>query len=58
MKSTSRAVMKYEKENITRIIIKINKKTEKELLDFMSGVENKQGFIKKLIMDYINENKK
>lgn len=58
MKSTSRAVMKYEKENITRIFIKINKKTEKELLDFMSGVENKQGFIKKLIMDYINKNKK
>ena len=39
----------YEKENIRQIRLKINRKTETELLEWVEKQENIQGYIKQLI---------
>ena len=39
----------YEKENIRQIKLKINRKTEPELLEWVEKQENIQGYIKQLI---------
>ena len=49
----------YEKENIRQIRLKINRKTEPELLEWMEKQENIQGYIKQLIReDMENQPKK
>ena len=39
----------YEKENIRQIRLKINRKTEPELLEWVEKQENIQGYIKRII---------
>ena len=39
----------YEKENLRQIRLKINRKTEPELLAWIEKQENIQGYIKELI---------
>ena len=39
----------YEKENLRQIRLKINRKTEPELLEWIEKQENIQGYIKELI---------
>ena len=39
----------YEKENIRQIRLKINRKTEPELIEWIEKQENIQGYIKRLI---------
>lgn len=39
----------YQKQNIVRITVKLNRKTEPELIAFVENQENKQGYIKDLI---------
>ena len=41
----------YEKENIRQIRLKINRKTEPELLAWIEKQENIQGYIKQLIRE-------
>ena len=41
----------YEKENIRQIRLKINRKTEPELLEWIEKKENIQGYIKQLIRE-------
>lgn len=41
----------YEKENIRQIRLKINRKTEPELLEWIEKQENIQGYIKRLILE-------
>ena len=41
----------YEKENLRQIRLKINRKTEPELLEWIEKQENIQGYIKRLILD-------
>ena len=41
----------YEKENIRQIRLKINRKTEPELLEWLEKQGNIQGYIKRLIRD-------
>ena len=49
----------YEKENLRQIRLKINRKTEPELLEWIETQENIQGYIKRLIMeDMENQPKK
>ena len=49
----------YEKENIRQIRLKINRKTEPELLEWIEKHGNIQGYIKQLIMeDMKRENEK
>ena len=47
----------YEKENLRQIRLKINRKTEPDLLDWIEEQENIQGYIKELIMRDMEEKK-
>ena len=55
----SEYMAEYEKENLRQIRLKINRKTEPELLEWIEKQENIQGYIKRLILeDMERENKK
>ena len=41
----------YEKKNLRQIRLKINRKTEPELLEWIEKQDNIQGYIKRLILD-------
>lgn len=49
-----RATKKYEANNVTRVCLKLNKKTDADILKALGEVENKQGFIKGCIRKEIN----
>ena len=52
-------MVNYEKENLRQIRLKINRKTEPELLEWIEKQENIQGYIKQLILeDMENQPKK
>lgn len=44
---------KYEKENLLRVMVKFNRKTEPELVERMESQENKAGYLKRLVKDDI-----
>lgn len=44
-----KAAMKYDKENTKQVALKLNLKTDKDILDALGKSENVQGYIKKLI---------
>ena len=48
---------KYEKENLRQIRLKINRKTEPELLEWIEKQDNIQGYIKRLIMEDMEKGK-
>lgn len=48
---------KYEKDNLRQIRLKINRKTEPELLEWIEKQENIQGYIKKLILEDMDREK-
>ena len=43
--------MKYQKENIVRIAFALNKNTDAEVIEKLRSVENKNAYIKQLILD-------
>jgi hypothetical protein len=47
----------YEKENIRQIRLKINRKTEPELLEWIEKQGNIQGYIKQLIREDMEREK-
>ena len=47
--SKSQNSIKYDKENTKRVFIKLNKNTDKDILDHLDSIQNKQGYIKELI---------
>ena len=49
-----RATAKYDKENTTRYNLKFNNKTDKDILEYLSSVPNRQGLIKQLIRQAMN----
>ena len=49
---------KYQKENITRVVLKLNKKTDADILEWLEGLDNKQGTIKEIIRSHIQNEKK
>ena len=49
---SKRAQAKYDKENTVFVGLKLNKKTDKDIIDILSDVTNKQGFIKKVLKDF------
>ena len=49
MSNQSNNSIKYDKENTKRVFIKLNKNTDKDILDYLESVQNKQGYIKDLI---------
>lgn len=44
-----RAVAKYNKDNIIQISVKLNRSTDKDIIDHLDQVDSKQGYIKELI---------
>lgn len=48
-KAQLRAQEKYDKANTVQITLKLNKKTDKDIIDYLSDCDNKQGVIKALI---------
>ena len=49
MNNQSKNSIKYDRENTKRVFIKLNKNTDKDILDYLDGITNKQGYIKELI---------
>ena len=49
---------RYEKENLRQIRLKINRKTEPELLEWIEKKDNIQGYIKRLIQQDMDHMKK
>ena len=45
----------YDRENTTRVYIKLNNRTDKDILDKLDSVPNKQGYIKSLVRRDIGE---
>lgn len=54
-KSQQRAVAKYNKEHYRQVIVKMNKSSDSDLLDFLDSLPSgeKAGFIKRAIRNYI-----
>lgn len=52
-KSQLKAVAKYDKANTVQVNLKLNKKTDKDLIDLLNNQDNKQGLIKRLLRDEI-----
>ena len=51
-----RATLKYDTENTMQIKMKLNRVTDADILELLDRQENKQGFIKELLRDYIKKN--
>ena len=47
----------YEKENLRQIRLKINRKTEPELLEWIEKQDNIQGYIKRLLLEDMEKEK-
>lgn len=45
---------KYDENNTTRVQLKLNNKTDADILEYLDKVENKQGTIKRLIREEIS----
>lgn len=51
-----RAVRRYDDANTKQIILKLNLKTDADILAKLDSVENRQGYIKELIRADIGRN--
>lgn len=56
--SRIKASIKYDKNNSKTITIKLNKNTDKDILEHLEKVENNQGYIKRLIREDIERSLK
>lgn len=57
-KAQLRAVAKYEAENVVRVFLKLNKKTDAEILARLEKEPSKQGFIKACILEHMRREQK
>ena len=48
-KAQIKAVERYNKANTITICIRLNKETDKDIIEILGSVNNKQGYIKDLI---------
>ena len=48
--STRRAIRTYKK-NIKKISFELNRRTDGDLLEFLETIENKNGYLKKLVRE-------
>lgn len=54
----TRAVAKYNTQNIRQYVLKLNLKTDADVIELLDSIEgSKQGYIKQLIRDDIAKNK-
>ena len=50
-----RATIKYEKSNIKRVVLKLNKKTDADIIDYLDQQKNVNGKLKDIIREKIKE---
>lgn len=50
--------IKYTKENYKHIKLQLHKEYEKDMIDFLSGIDNVNQFLKDLIDTYMREIRK
>ena len=56
-KAQLRAQAKYDKDNTVQIKLKLNKKTDADIIKRISEADSKQGYIKELIrIDILRDN--
>ena len=55
-KAQLRAQEKYDKDNTVQVKLKLNKKTDADLISWLDDISNKQGYIKELIRSDIRVN--
>ena len=56
-KAQLRAQEKYDKDNTVQVKLKLNKKTDRDIIERLSEVDSKQGYIKELIRaDILRDN--
>ena len=56
--SEKRAKEKYDSKNTVQIKLKLNLKTDKDILEALNRSGNKQGYIKRLIREDLKKNNK
>ena len=55
--STLEAINRYQKKNVIQLNIRLNKKTDSDIIAALETVGNKQGYIKELIrLDILRDN--
>ena len=50
-----RAIRNYDKQHTTTILIKLNNRTDADLIEYLNTSGNKQGTIKKALREYIDK---
>lgn len=50
-----RATMKYEKANIRRVVLKLNKNTDQDIIAFLEAQKSVNGEIKRILREYIEK---
>lgn len=50
-------VDKYQKENIYRLTVKFNRRTEPEIYDMIMSIKNRQGYILNLVREDLERRK-
>lgn len=51
MNNRSKASAKYNRDNTIQLLIRLNKKTDRDIIDILNKVDSKQGYIKDLIRE-------
>ena len=46
-----KAIDKYQKANIKRYVLKVNKNTEQDIIEFLDGLKSFNGEIKRMIRE-------
>ena len=57
MNKRDEATQRYQDKNMRKILLKVNRKTEPDILEQIEKQENMQGYIKRLIREDIERNK-
>ena len=53
--SQIRATEKYQKANIRRVVVKLNKKTDQDIIAFLDVQKSVNGEIKRILREYIEK---
>lgn len=52
-----RAVARYDQEHTTQLKLKLNKRTDSDIIEWLQNCDSKQGYIKELIRKDIENSK-
>ena len=55
---SSKAAYEWDKKNTTMVAMKLQNRTDKDILDLFGSLRNRQGYIKRLIRDDLDGEKK